>query len=351
MELRRGCRRFRLRRGFRAPAALACAVLISFLAAAAPGAAAGAQWTPISPDLGTATALAFDPRGSGTVYAAAADGQVLRSADRGASWARAGLIAAAGGHIRSLAVSPGDPGLLYAGAPGGLFRSADGGASWSVLAGAGPRVVQVAVAPSDPLTLYVGSDPHPLGRLLRSTDGGATWAPAAPAGWDGVVNALAVDPADPATVYLGGGRFWSSHDGGAHWAKVDENSLLGGVPIGQIVVDPYNSFGPPQPSTGFVAAAGSASWRLFNLDPLHRATLSSSLYLPRTRMAFDAAGGVLYLVPDGTTGSAFRSSDGGATWSPFPLPTVLVPPSFSDLGAVPGRAGSLVGVQLSLIHI
>jgi photosystem II stability/assembly factor-like uncharacterized protein len=260
MDLRRGCRRFRLRRGFRAPAALAGAVLISFLAAAAPGAAAGAQWTPISPDLGTATALAFDPRGSGTVYAAAADGQVLRSADRGASWARAGVIAAAGGHIRSLVVSPGDPGLLYAGAPGGFFRSTDGGATLTALALPGP-LAAAAIDPVTPRTLYAAIAPGQGPILLKSTDGGASWRAAArrlPLG--AAATALGVDPASPSTVYLATDRgVFVTRNGGRSWTRL--NAGLEGVSVATF------AFLPGLPGSPPTVYAGSDRAGIFLLGP------------------------------------------------------------------------------------
>src|ERR1700730_12280884 len=111
-----------LRRSLSFVSAAACAGWVSVLAATPAAAAAGPRWLPVSQNLGTFTAFAFDPLGSGVVYAAAANGLILRSADRGATWSRQGIVATgtatAGGPVHSLAVSPRDPNLLYAGAPG-----------------------------------------------------------------------------------------------------------------------------------------------------------------------------------------------------------------------------------------
>jgi photosystem II stability/assembly factor-like uncharacterized protein len=102
-----------------------------------------------------------------------------------------------------------------------LYRSRDGGLNWKTL----PLTLSsFAVAPADFRILYA-IDPHQR-RLLRSADGGDHWTVAGPLpeGIDTLYSPspMAVDAADPDTVYLG--EFSSlqvSHDGGATFTPVD----------------------------------------------------------------------------------------------------------------------------------
>jgi hypothetical protein len=206
---------------------------------------------------GRVTAMAVDPNcgraGAGCrLWVAAAGGGIWRTADALApapSWAPAstGLASFATG---SLLVDPNDPSgnTLYLGtgepngstdseAGVGLYRTTDGGDHWTLVPGT-PAVAHdrsigaIAVDPTDPNHLYIGTDVARHGHsatyggrrtppgapalgLYESRDGGATFTlafsrPASPvdpgAGigndyFQGGVNRLELDPADPGTVY------------------------------------------------------------------------------------------------------------------------------------------------------
>ncbi|HET9033468.1 MAG TPA: hypothetical protein VFN25_11245 [Dokdonella sp.] len=130
----------------------------------------------------------------------------------------------------------------------GVFKSTDGGANWvhssnglPRFAGAGSThydVLALAINPGNPQILYAGATSFevtgPVGSIYKSTDGGANWFEASTgiAGQD--VRALFIDPADASgdTVYAGtgggganpGGVFRTT-DGGTTW-----NSLSIGLP-------------------------------------------------------------------------------------------------------------------------
>jgi photosystem II stability/assembly factor-like uncharacterized protein len=148
-----------------------------------------------------------------------------------------GSLADIAGRVWCLAVTSGDPNVVYAATSAALFQSEDGGLTWAPLSGAGLGVEQVAVAPADPQTIYVTSYAGDGGLVLRSSDGGATWTSVTPAGWNDIADTLAVDPLEPQTVYLGGIGFYASHDGGTTWTAsmvVPDNPALG---VAQIVAD------------------------------------------------------------------------------------------------------------------
>ncbi len=130
----------------------------------------------------------------------------------------------------------------------GVFKSTNGGATWihssnglPRFAGAGSSnydVLALAINPANPQTLYAGATSFevtgPVGSVYKSTNGGANWFEASSgiAGQD--VRALLIDTADPSgdTVYAGtggggadrGGVFRTT-DGGATW-----NSISIGLP-------------------------------------------------------------------------------------------------------------------------
>jgi len=142
---------------------------------------------------GRITDLAVDPTDGYTVYAAAADGGVLRTENGGASWTplfdeQAALA------VGAVAIDPQNPQVIYAGTgevnPGGgstayggvgILRSSDGGDTWQPLglenSGSIGRIV---VDPLDGQRLFVAVMGHlweggPDRGVYRTTDGGATW--------------------------------------------------------------------------------------------------------------------------------------------------------------------------------
>jgi photosystem II stability/assembly factor-like uncharacterized protein len=220
---------------------------------------AGATWTRLAstatPDFHFVNRLAISPNDPDRVYAGTRAG-VLRSTDAGASWT---LVRAASSIVGCLDLDvrdDTDPDTVFATFGSfeseGLFRSTDGGDTWTRL-GAGTLTrldqgrIEVALAPSDQDVVYASMASNgigsPVGRLVgvfRSTDGGDTWEnrPISPdpnginpwllsnlplangcfgsetysQGW--YDHAVAVDPTDPDTVWVGGVDVFRSDDGG-----------------------------------------------------------------------------------------------------------------------------------------
>lgn len=125
---------------------------------------------------------------SQTIYAGTRNG-VLRSDDCGQTWRHSGLD----GHIvKSLAVSPHDANLIYAGTkPALMYVSRNGGQSWQELDGfrripnrwwwfspaeppdRRPYVMAIAPSPENRDVILAGIE---FGAVVRSADGGQTWS-------------------------------------------------------------------------------------------------------------------------------------------------------------------------------
>ncbi len=222
----------------------------------------GDTWTPLpypqpaaSPYQGIEIAdLAVDPADSQVVYLAAEDalvenagGQgVYRSADGGQTWQRTALpaldflslaIAPAGlgtPAAPGIPATPAAPGAVWAVAGTGAFRSSDQGATWDqVLSGAFTDTANtdlraVAVAPQDSDVVWVVGDSI----TWRTADGGATWRQL-----PGLLqppyfafsltesHPLAVDTADPYTVYVAWQGGVSRRSLGTGWESVNGDLL------------------------------------------------------------------------------------------------------------------------------
>lgn len=251
----------------------ACAIVAVFgLASNALAGDVGA-WTTVGPRVpgGFAATVAVNPS-SGAVLAGGYSG-VSRSSDGGATWtdSSAGLTFR---DVRSLAIDPRTPSVVYAGTSGGgVFKSVDAGASWHRLTSSPESAPLLAVAPLTPSTLYAASfGPG----VYKSTDAGATWSHLTNVPVPDVL-ALAVDPTASGTVWVGGQWDLTSGvglarttDGGVSWSPI--------------------ALGPGQSSVEAIAIAPSS------LPP----------YVP----------GAVYVgrLGDPTSPAVCRSTDGGASW-------------------------------------
>jgi photosystem II stability/assembly factor-like uncharacterized protein len=253
---------------------------------------------------------------------------VWRSDDGGATWRDLDLPAP---DVFSVAVSPPD-GAVYAGCePSMLFRSDDDGETWRELESLRsipsaptwsfpPRpwtshVRWIAPSPHDPGILLVGIE---LGGLMRSDDGGESWEDHRP-GAKRDVHCLAWHPTASGRAYEtgGDGTAWS-RDGGRTWEPVDDGRdrnyswALG--------VD------PDDPDTWFVSVSPG---------PFHAHSdgrdAEAYLYRWSGEGPWMAVAGPFFSMPyalrfaDGalyagfSDGGMLASDDGGESWSQVPL--------------------------------
>ncbi len=181
----------------------------------------------------------------------------------------------------------------------------------------GGEIRALAVNPANPATLYAGT---PGGRVFKSTDGGKSWTfkvgltPTSTSVLDASVNALAIDPSTPTTLYAAtgyfdvyyfrfGGGVHKSTDSGGTWIATG----LVGASVGALVVDPVS------PSTLYAATSdgvfrstdAGATWAAANTglsSPYVRA-LAIDPVNPSNLYAGTSDAGV------------FKSTDSGGTWA------------------------------------
>ena len=167
---------------------------------------------------------------------------VYRTRDGGSSWENVLFVSDSTGAIELL-MNEHDPNELFAamwrgerkpwtmisGArEGGIYRSRDGGDSWEKLGGGLPAgligKLGITQAGSDPSRLYAIIEADPGPGIYRSDDGGDSWTLVNDQGrllgrpW--YFYNIFADPTDPDVVYVAGGGFHRSTDGGVTFTTI-----------------------------------------------------------------------------------------------------------------------------------
>ncbi len=155
----------------------------------------------------------------------------------GMQWRSTGP-AIAGGRVTSVAGSAHDPNLYYIGAAGGgVWKSSDGGAKWKPVFDKEPvgAIGAVAIDPTNDRTVWVGTgESNPRNDVsygdgvYKTTDGGKTWTNVGLRDTR-YISRILIDPSDPQHVIVGalGDVFANSsargvyvtYDGGKTWSK------------------------------------------------------------------------------------------------------------------------------------
>ncbi|MEW6365019.1 MAG: hypothetical protein AB1714_10315 [Acidobacteriota bacterium] len=161
-----------------------------------------AQWTAIGPGGGYVECVAFHPVKPKEVLCGTNGGGLLRSTNRGASWARMGpdIIWP---YVTCISFSTSDPSIVYAGAGYGIYKSTNGGRTWIASGGTvldSDGIYAVAVHPKTPLTVYVETGGH---GIYKSVDGGKSWKWLENALGYGWVRELPIDSLNPKVMYAG----------------------------------------------------------------------------------------------------------------------------------------------------
>ncbi|HLJ89221.1 MAG TPA: YCF48-related protein [Candidatus Angelobacter sp.] len=153
-----------------------------------------------------------------------------------------------GGDVRSLAHDPKDPDRIFLGtSAGSLYLSVDGGANWTRYAQLGNSrdlvLDRIAIDPSDPATMYVAawSIESSNGDLFRTRDGGKTWNTLL-AMHGKSVRSLTIAPSDPKTLVAGSrDGVYRTRDSGETWERISPENHAEIKNIESVAVAPDNA--------------------------------------------------------------------------------------------------------------
>jgi photosystem II stability/assembly factor-like uncharacterized protein len=225
----------------------------------------------------------------------------------------------------------------------------------------GGRIRTVAIHPTNPSIIYAGSA---SGGVWRTTNGGASWTALTDFQCTLTTGSIAIDPVDPNIVYVGTGEPASSSgcgllrsfDGGDSWTEINGNGVLSptnGTRANQtyrIRVDRETA--GSQTSTTVLYAASNG---------LHRSTTSGSAWTTVlsgfiTDLEADPLQPDVYYAARANAGAAngiYRSTDNGANWSQvYSAPTTAQRIALAVTPAAPGvMAAVIVGSAMNtLVH-
>jgi photosystem II stability/assembly factor-like uncharacterized protein len=221
--------------------------------------------------------------------------------DHGATWQAIGPRVTAPDFVRTVARSSN---AILAGTKDGLQVLPNGASAWHRATGLGPgpqSIDRILVDPLRPGVTFTAS-----GTLDRSTDGGETWAPTAtpmPASWD-----FALDPSAIGSIWVASPMLAHTTDDGATWSRLPLDALRLAVVAGS-------------PQTLVLGRRDGAVWR--STDGGRTASLviaaeyagPHAIHTPQVVASPYTSG----LVLAQTGRKEYRSTDGGATWSPLPV--------------------------------
>jgi uncharacterized protein (TIGR03437 family) len=193
------------------------------------------------------------------------------------------------------------------------------GGSTYVTAG---RVNAIAIDPRDNNTVYIGAAE---GGVWKTTDGGISWVPLTDAQPSLATGAIALDPQNPDIVYVGTGEDNYAQDSyyGAGILKSTDAGKTWTNLVGPFLKDKISAIAIAPDSSSIVCASTLGLWR--STDGAVTWT-----YIPQTRVGtsvvFDPTNALsVYAALGDPNGSirngVYHSTDGGATWTQFPAGT------------------------------
>jgi len=173
--------------------------------------------------------LVIDPKTPSTLYAGTFPG-VFKSTNAGATWSKVSN-GIPNDQISSLAIDPVNTSTLYAASSGRLYKTTNGGANWTAIRFSGATFNPMAIDPLNPSTLYLGQGSV----IAKSTNGGSSFAFISLNIRD-VVDSLVIDPTNPAIIYAAtfGSGILKSINSGATWTAINNgisNYLIEAVAI------------------------------------------------------------------------------------------------------------------------
>jgi hypothetical protein len=205
---------------------------------------------------------------------------------------------------------------------GAVFKSTDGSGKWKTTGLTDQFAINaVAIDPINPATIYAGSD----GGIFKSNDGGSSWTTTGLA--NVIVRSIAIDPGNQSKIFAGtfGQGIFKSTDGGNTWT----NPVATGN-VSALVFDPRGSdkVYAGTNSGVLISTDGGDSWATFRAGSNIKA------------IVFDPTNpSIIYLC---STNGIIKSVDGGANWN-----FVLQQSSFASLVIDPKNPSILYAANQS----
>ena len=183
--------------------------------------------------------IVIHPTDNNIIYVAGSNG-FYKSTDAGENFDRSPFGGISVKDVTDFRLNPGNPDIIYAVTNDGFYISTDGGDNFvastsTVLPDDFGRAV-IGVSPSSPNSVYVlyadtGSNDYVFQGLYRSNDDGATFTKTAQSAdilessqaWFDL--AIAVDPEDINTIYVGCLNIWKSTNGGNIFGRLNQWSV------------------------------------------------------------------------------------------------------------------------------
>lgn len=258
--------------------------------------------------------IAVNPFDGKNIFLGLRSGGILKSEDGGSTWDHLNYQSE---KVYGLAIDHSDGRILYASGVwqkrGKIFKSLDLGRSWEEIytaPSAGPLVIALTMDKRNARVLYASTSDN---QVIKTEDGGQTWkniftAPAP-------VTQIAIDSGNSNLVYynvMGRGIF-RSRSGGENAEDIGGKlsaATAGNQSVGMIEADPTNS--------GWLYAAGGIgiarskdagnSWERIEI-------LNNAQNFPVKALAINPSNSkeIIY----GAAQAAYKSNDGGATWTTF----------------------------------
>jgi len=166
-------------------------------------------------------AIEIDRTNNDHVYASACSG-IYETYDAGANWKKINGIPFTSRRTRDILQNPGNPSVVFAGTTEGLWRTVDSGQSWALMTSKKLVINAVAVHPNSPDTVYLATDDA---GIMVSKDGGLSFVATNTGFANRQIATVLADASKPDRILIGllhdniHGGIYLSDDAGKSWRQ------------------------------------------------------------------------------------------------------------------------------------